>query len=97
MIKYKAIYVGIIALLFSTSCESKAEADAKKLAELFCRQSKIVETSGNMQDENTIKELQSIDDEATKINEEITNTYSKDIEAMDDFAKTYQEAIKNCK
>jgi len=79
------------------SCNRQVKNDAERLAELFCKQSKIISDSPNLHDSKITKQLAEIEKEAESINSHLQKEYSNDIDAMETFAKTYQEGIKNCK
>ena len=87
--------VGVTLLLFS--CNRQVKKDAERMAELFCKQSKIMQEAKNLNDPTTKQQLADIEKEVDVIKKQLQTKYSKDIDAMETFAKTYQEGITSCK
>lgn len=93
----KQILILISFTLLLVSCNRQVKKDAERMAELFCKQSKIVQQAKNLNDPTTKQQLTEIEKEVAVINKQLQTKYSKDIDAMETFAKTYQEGITNCK
>lgn len=93
----KQIILFVIISVLSLSCNRQVVKDAERMAELFCKQNKIITESQDIHSAQVQKELEKIDKEVQQINDNLQKEYSKDIDAMEIFAKTYQEGIRNCK
>jgi biopolymer transport protein ExbB/TolQ len=94
----KKIVLFSIILISVVSCSNNnVKKDAERMAELFCKQNKIVSQAQDLHDSTVLKQLQQIEEEANKINKELESKYANDTKSMELFAKTYQERILKCK
>lgn len=93
----KLFLILIASALIVASCQdSEAKKDARRMAELFCKQNKIVTQAVDLNDSLVLKQLQEIEQEANEISKEIESKYASDTKAMEVFSKTYQETILTC-
>lgn len=91
------LYLAAMTFIAVSCSNSDAKQDAQRMAELFCKQNKIVVEAKDLSDSLIIKQLEKIEQEANEISKEIETKYANDSKAMELFSKTYQEHILNCK